>query len=163
MRSPILLACVVALLLAPSCLEVAASECELCGRQDGTHGDFRSNPPWAHDPDLLTRLGELFTQRGYVLFQPHRRGHGSSTDQGPWSGDLLNREQQENGPEARARLVVKVNEEQLQDQRAALDYLRSLAVVDAERTAVAGCSFDGIQTVLAAEQDLGLRAGVDFA
>ncbi len=29
--------------------------------------------------------------------------------------------------------------------------------------AVAGCSFGGIQTVLAAEQDLGLRAGVDFA
>ncbi len=29
--------------------------------------------------------------------------------------------------------------------------------------AAAGCSFGGIQTLLAAEQDLGLRAAIDFA
>ena len=122
---------------------------------------------WNHQswptPFLLTRLGELFTERGYVLFQPHRRGFGSSGDQGPWSGDPLRREVQESGPEAGARLTVKVNEEELQDQLAALEYLRSLAVVDAQRMAIAGCSFGGIQTMLAAEQDLALRAGVNFA
>jgi dienelactone hydrolase len=51
----------------------------------------------------------------------------------------------------------------LQDQTAALAYLKSLSYVDMNRIAVAGCSFGGIQTVLMAEKGLGLRAAVDFA
>jgi dienelactone hydrolase len=51
----------------------------------------------------------------------------------------------------------------LEDQMAALTYLKSLPDVDQQRLAVAGCSFGGIQTVLMAEKGLGLRAAVDFA
>jgi carboxymethylenebutenolidase len=50
---------------------------------------------------------------------------------------------------------------------AALAYLKQLSDVDPRRIAVAGCSYGGIQTVLAveanAEQKLGLRAAIDFA
>ena len=50
---------------------------------------------------------------------------------------------------------------------AALAYLKQLSDVDPHRIAVAGCSYGGIQTVLAveanAEQKLGLRAAIDFA
>jgi len=44
-----------------------------------------------------------------------------------------------------------------------LDFLKKLPYVDPGRIAVAGCSFGGIQTMLAAEKDLGLRAAVAFA
>jgi dipeptidyl aminopeptidase/acylaminoacyl peptidase len=50
---------------------------------------------------------------------------------------------------------------------AALSYLLKLSYVDPNRASVAGCSYGGIQTVLAveanAEQKLGLRAAIDFA
>lgn len=50
---------------------------------------------------------------------------------------------------------------------AALAYLKQLPDVDPQRIAVVGCSYGGIQTVLAveanAEQKLGLRAAIDFA
>jgi len=51
----------------------------------------------------------------------------------------------------------------LQDQIAALNYLKSFPDVDAQRIAVAGCSFGGIQTALMAEKGAGLRAAIDFA
>ena len=62
---------------------------------------------------------------------------------------------------------VALHEVHLEDQLAALAYLRQLSHVDPQRIAVAGCSYGGIQTVLAveanAEQKLGLRAAIDFA
>ena len=67
----------------------------------------------------------------------------------------------------RAGGVVALQETHLEDQLAALSYLKELSYVDANRIAVAGCSYGGIQTVLAveanAEQKLGLRAAIDFA
>ena len=63
----------------------------------------------------------------------------------------------------RNRKLVELMELHLQDQTAALEYLRGLPEVDPQRIAVAGCSFGGMQTVLMAEQGLGLRAAVDFA
>jgi dienelactone hydrolase len=51
----------------------------------------------------------------------------------------------------------------LEDQLAALSYLKELPDVDPQRISIAGCSFGGIQTVLMAERGVGLRAAVDFA
>jgi dienelactone hydrolase len=95
--------------------------------------------------------------RGYVLFVPHRRGQGRSP--GHYIVDLLNRE----AAEARSRKLAELMEEHLQDQIAALNYLKSLSYVDKQRVAVAGCSFGGIQAMLAAGEQVGLRAAVDFA
>jgi dipeptidyl aminopeptidase/acylaminoacyl peptidase len=61
------------------------------------------------------------------------------------------------------RRLVELMEAHLQDQIAALNYLKSLSYVDTRRIAVAGCSFGGIQTILAAGEELELRAAVDFA
>jgi len=122
---------------------------------------------WNHGseakPGTGARLGPHFNLYGYVLFVPHRRGHGASADQARWIGDLLDEELKRNGEEARARLMVSLLEEQLQDQLAAFDYLRTLPFVDPTRLATFGCSFGGIQTMLAAEKGAGLRAAVNFA
>lgn len=102
-------------------------------------------------PGSKPELARVFTENGYVLFVPHRRGQGRSAADGRvLSGGAL-----------------AVNELQLPDQLAALAWLRGLEYVDKDRIAVAGCSFGGIQTILMvgenADRKLGLRAAVDFA
>jgi len=51
-------------------------------------------------------------------------------------------------------------EEQLDDQLAGQAYLKSLSYVDQSRVAVAGCSYGGIQSLLAAERGAGYKAAV---
>jgi dienelactone hydrolase len=120
---------------------------------------------WNHGserrPGWLPELAPLFLSKGYILFIPHRRGHGRSP--GDYVMDLLDRANQSGGPQARSRKLVELMELHLEDQTAALSYLKGLPDVDQQRIAVAGCSFGGIQTVLMAERGLGLRAAVDFA
>jgi dienelactone hydrolase len=64
-------------------------------------------------------------------------------------------------PEQRSRMLVTLNETHLQDQLAALAYLRSLPYVDQNRLVVIGASFGGIQTMLAVERRSGYRVAVD--
>jgi carboxymethylenebutenolidase len=63
--------------------------------------------------------------------------------------------------------VVALHEIHLEDQLAALAFLKRLPKVDRDRVAVAGCSYGGIQTILAveasAERKAHFRAAVDFA
>lgn len=60
-----------------------------------------------------------------------------------------------------------MHETHLEDQLAALDFLRRFPGVDPDRIAVMGCSFGGIQTILAlealADGKARFRAAVDFA
>jgi dienelactone hydrolase len=131
---------------------------------------------WSHGSERLlkmhSRAGQAFNQRGYVWMVPHRRGHDASpgtyilkllhlpepgtvevlapTDWTGWESDY-------------SKLVVALQETHLEDTLAALIYLRSLPYVDVNRIAVAGCSYGGIQTILAAERNLGLRAAVPFS
>jgi carboxymethylenebutenolidase len=120
---------------------------------------------WNHGserrPGWLPELAPLFLSRGFVLFIPHRRGQGRS--QGDYIMDLLASAGQNGGKEARSKKLVELMELQLEDQVAALTFLKGMSYVDSNRIAVAGCSFGGIQTVLMAERGLGLRAAVDFA
>jgi len=120
---------------------------------------------WNHGserrPGWLPEVAPFFLSKGYVFFIPHRRGHGRSP--GDYVMDLLERANQSGGPSARSRKLVELMEQHLEDQVAALAYLKGLPVVDPQRIAVAGCSFGGIQTVLMAEKGLGVRAAVDFA
>ncbi len=108
-------------------------------------------------PGSKPELGEFFTNKGYVFFVPHRRGQGRSPD------DSF----VESLRAQKARGAIALHETHLEDQLAALTYLKQLSQVDPHRIAVAGCSYGGIQTVLAleanAEQKLGLRAAIDFA
>jgi len=120
---------------------------------------------WNHGserrPGWLPELAQFFLANGYIFFIPHRRGQGRSP--GEYVMDLLDRANQSGGPQARSRKLVELMELHLQDQIAALDYLKSVPGVDPQRIVVAGCSFGGIQTVLMAEKGLGLRAAIDFA
>jgi dipeptidyl aminopeptidase/acylaminoacyl peptidase len=120
---------------------------------------------WNHGserrPGWLPELAPLFLTKGYAFFIPHRRGQGRSP--GEYVMDLLDRANQLGGAQARSRKLVELMDLHLQDQIAALTYLKDLPEIDPQRIAVAGCSFGGIQTLLIAERGLGLRAAVDFA
>jgi len=108
-------------------------------------------------PGSKPEIGNFFAANGYVLFVPHRRGQGRSP--GTYIMDALSGVSRT----ARGPLMVRLLDQQSQDVVAALDFLKKQAYVDPGRIAVAGCSFGGIQTALAAEKDLGLRAAVAFA
>ncbi|HKA34641.1 MAG TPA: alpha/beta fold hydrolase, partial [Candidatus Binatia bacterium] len=104
-------------------------------------------------PGAKPEIGNYFAARGYVVFVPHRRGHGRSPadrqidalyDQG-------------------LKGVVALHEVHLEDTLAALAYLRGQSYVDARRIAAAGCSYGGIQTLLAAERASGIAAAAAFA
>ncbi len=99
-------------------------------------------------------VAAVFVPAGYVVFAPLRRGHGGS--EGPYIQTQL----QGVRGEWRNQLQVKLLEEQLEDQLAGLAYLRGLPYVDQNRLAVAGCSYGGIETLLAAERGAGYKAAV---
>jgi dienelactone hydrolase len=104
-------------------------------------------------PGSKPEIGDFFYDKGYVLFVPHRRGHGRSP--ADRQIDALF--------EQGAKSVVALHEIHLEDTGAAFTYLRSLPYVDSGKIAVAGCSYGGIQTLLAAEKGMGLRAAIAFA
>ena len=100
-------------------------------------------------------VAAIFVPAGYVVFAPMRRGHGDS--EGRYIQDELERERQ--GGNAHRLQVRLLEGEQLDDQLAGQAYLKSLPYVDQSRLAVAGCSYGGIQTLLAAERGAGLQGG----
>ena len=85
---------------------------------------------WNHGserlPGRLPELGAFFSGKGYVFFVPHRRGQGRSANAGPYVMDVL---RGEGGPGARSAKLVEMMEVHLQDQLAALAYLRSLSLI----------------------------------
>ena len=117
---------------------------------------------WNHgsekDPDAgpqFDAVAAIFVPAGYAVFAPVRRGHGDS--EGPYIEQELQRQR---GAE-RNRLQVRLLEgAQLDDQLAGLAFFKGLPYVDANRLVVAGCSYGGIQTLLAAERGAGYKAAV---
>lgn len=113
---------------------------------------------WNHGserrPGKVETVAPYFVSKGYVFFVPHRRGQGRSP--GPYIMNQLNASGMQ-----RSRMLVSLNEAHLQDQLAALGYLKSLAFVDQKRLVVMGGSFGGIQTILAAERGAGYRVAID--
>ena len=93
----------------------------------------------------------FYVAHGFVLFVPHRRGHGRSKDAGP-------PEPTGGGSDVIAGLV-----DQNDDVLAAIAYVAALPYVNAKRIAVAGCSYGGIETLLSAERATGIYAAIDFA
>jgi carboxymethylenebutenolidase len=117
---------------------------------------------WNHgsekSPGPVDSVAPFFVRKGYVFFVPHRRGQGRSP--GPYIMDEIRKA----GPRReRGRIDVDLHETHLDDQLAALHYLQALPYVDKNRMAVMGCSFGGIQTMLAAERGPGYRAAVNFS
>jgi dienelactone hydrolase len=104
-------------------------------------------------------VAAIFVPAGYAVLAPLRRGHGDS--QGDYIQDRLAVTFRQSGAAAAERLMVQLmGSEQLSDQLAGLAYARTLAFVDTSRLVVAGCSYGGIQTLLAAERGAGFKAAL---
>jgi carboxymethylenebutenolidase len=99
----------------------------------------------------------FYVPRGFVVFVPHRRGQGLSAGAGEYFDQVWQRTGRQPGK------LVELLEAQVDDVAAAVAYVRRLPYVEGNRVALAGCSFGGIEALLAAERDLGLRAAIDFA
>lgn len=98
-------------------------------------------------------LGPVFTRRGWVFFGPYRRGQGLSASAGPYIGDEIAAAEKKGGTSAGAAVMVRLLEtDHLNDQLAALAWLRKKAFVEPDRIAVAGNSFGGVESVLGAER-----------
>jgi carboxymethylenebutenolidase len=113
--------------------------------------------------EAAQRLAPLFIRHGYAFLYPFRRGHGPSADQGPFIQDLLQREEATKGKEARQHLqFILLTTDYLQDVLAALAFLKSVPGIDSHRIVIAGHSFGGQLTLLAAERDKTVRAALAF-
>lgn len=104
-------------------------------------------------------VAAIFVPAGYAVLAPLRRGHGAS--EGDYIQDRIEAMFRGSGADAAERLMVQLMEgEQLSDQLAGLAYAKTLPFVDTTRLVVAGCSYGGIQTLLAAERGAGFKAAM---
>src|SRR5471030_1270947 len=93
-------------------------------------------------------IGPLFASKGWIFFMPYRRGQGLSADAGAYIGDDIAAARKRGGlKQASATMTTLLSTEQLDDQLAALQWLRSRPDVQGGRIAVAGNSFGGIEAV----------------
>jgi carboxymethylenebutenolidase len=114
--------------------------------------------------EAAEKLAPVFLKHGYAFLYLFRRGQGASADQGVFMQDILRREEATKGKEARQHLqFVLATTDQLEDVMAGLSFLKAAPAIDAKRIAIAGHSFGGQLTLLAAERDNTVRAAVTFA
>lgn len=114
--------------------------------------------------EAAEKLAPVFLKHGYAFLYLFRRGQGLSAGQGEFMQDILQREEATKGKEARQRLQFALTTtDHLDDVIAGLSFLKTASAIDAKRIAIAGHSFGGQLTLLAAEQDNAVRAAVAFA
>src|SRR6266850_2449004 len=103
--------------------------------------------------DAFETVGPVFLSHGWVFFGPYRRGQGLSVSAGPYIGDEIAAAKKKGGITAGAAAMVRLLEtDHLNDQLAALAWLRAQSFIKPDRVAVAGNSFGGIEAVLGAER-----------
>ena len=121
---------------------------------------------WNHGseqyPGSFDALAAYYTAAGYVLFVPHRRGHGRSPGEYPLEGVRRRAATDRSDPGAYHRriveLVVELHEkEYLDDTVAAVRWLERQPFIDSSRMAMSGVSHGAIQTLVAARAHVGLR------
>jgi len=108
-------------------------------------------------------VAKVFVPAGYAVFATVRRGHTGS--EGVYIVDTLN-VLRAKGDGSDRDLLVRLHEtEQLNDLLAGVAYAKTLPFVDARKLVVAGCSFGGIQTLLAAERasTVGFKAAIPIS
>lgn len=121
---------------------------------------------WNHgsEPDpgggpQFDSVAAIFVPAGYVVFAPVRRGQSDS--EGRYIQDEIALARATGGMDEAQRTMVRLHEtEQLDDQLAGQAFAKRLPGVDSTRMVVAGCSYGGIQTLLAAERGAGYKAAM---
>jgi len=107
-------------------------------------------------------LARTYVEHGYLFFSFHRHGHGRSP--GEYIGDAQKRiARQFQDPASRRGRFAALHDDYNRDVVAAVNWLMKRGEVDRTRVAMTGVSYGGIQTLLAAEKGLGIRAFVPFA
>jgi carboxymethylenebutenolidase len=100
-----------------------------------------------------TAMGPLYVAKGWIFFMPYRHGQGLSAKAGPYIGDQIDEAEKKGGmPLATKTMIEHLTGDHLDDQMAALTWLKSQNFVQKDHIAVAGQSFGGIETVLGAEK-----------
>jgi dienelactone hydrolase len=108
-------------------------------------------------------LGPVLARHGYVAFFLFRRGVGLSADQGESAVNLMSREADAHGQDARNALQLRLLDRDLSDAEAGLAALRTLPGVDPRRVAIIGHSFGASLSILQAAREPGVRAVVLFS
>ena len=120
------------------------------------HGSEQNPAPCG--PPALARM---YLAHGFLFFSFQRHGHSPSP--GEYIGDLQ-RQIVANTPQAEiGKRIVELHESYNLDVEGAVRWLMARSDVDPHRVVMTGTSFGGIQTLLTAEQGLGLRAFITFA
>ncbi len=113
-------------------------------------------------PGSFPTLGKFWTEHGFVFFVPHRRGHGRSP--GDYIVDL---QQDFRKKEKDAKVCnqhdIELHEAANRDVVAAVAWLKQQPFVKSDALIMSGISYGGIQTVLSAEKNLGIKAYVPFS
>jgi len=122
------------------------------------HGSEK-NPAPCGPPDL----GSFYQQKGFAFFTFQRHGHGASP--GEYIMDLQKQAFMAHpfNPSAAQSDAVGLQELYNKDVEAAVAWLKEQKWADAQHIAMTGISFGGIQTILTAENGLGIRAFLPFA
>ncbi len=108
------------------------------------------------NPKGVPHLAKLYVDHGYVFFAPDRHGQGLSRDAGPYIVDL------EHAAHNWA-VSVELHELYNKDVIAAVKWFKQQPFVEPQHIGMTGISYGGIQTLLTAEKDPGIRAYVPFA
>lgn len=113
-------------------------------------------------PGTCAPLGEFWSAHGFIFFFPHRSGHGRSP--GEWIVEAQQKFQEGESDTTKAQKhAIELHERANLDVEAAVRWLKQQSFVDTNQIIMSGVSYGGIQTVLAAEKDLGVKAFIPFA
>jgi len=107
------------------------------------------------DPKGVPHLAKLYVDHSFVFFAPDRHGQGLSKDAGPYIADL---QKAAHNPEA----AVKLHELYNLDVIAAVKWIKEQRYTDRDHLAMTGISYGGIQTLLTAEKNPGIRVYLPF-
>ena len=93
-------------------------------------------------------IGPMFARKGWVFFMPYRRGQGLSEDQGPYIMDEISSAKWSFFGSASETMTKLLSTDHLDDQLAALAWLKKQNFVQENEIATMGNSFGGVEVVL---------------
>jgi len=112
------------------------------------------------NPDGEPTIARIYVAHGYIFFAPDRHGQGLSKRAGAYISDEVDKIRDDPNFEEE---LVDLHEKYNRDVIAAVEWFKQQPYVDANRIVMTGLSFGGIQTLMTAEKDPGIRAYIPFA